>query len=597
MVRRFTTWLLLPALFLGTGCSREQQVIVLGTTDVHGSLFDHNLVYDRPHEQSLAHVATMVENIRGQQEGTVFLLDAGDILQGTPATYYANYVDTLRPHLVARAMNLLRYDAGTVGNHDIEAGPKVYRRVERQLEHPWLAANIVDTRTELCAFKPYALIERDGVRMAVIGLTTPSVPNWLPPHMWSNMRFDDMVQTAQRWVDEIRRTEKPDLIVGLFHAGHDYTYQGGSYDQHCNENASIVVAEKVAGFDLIMIGHDHDAHCRRYANPDGDSVLVLDPAAGAQYVAKATIKLKRNLFGRITSKTIEGELISTKGEEPCPSFLATLSDDLDTLKRFVAQPIGTFAQRMSSRRTYVEPTAFIDFIHRAQLEHTGADVSFVAPLSLEAAIEQGKINMGDLFKLYRFENFLYTMILYGHEIQRYLEYSAGLWFNTMTAPSDHLLRFKSDTSGRPVTDGKGGYMLASNYYNLDCAAGLRYQIDVRQPEGQRVRILGMADGRPFHPDTLYSVAINSYRGNGGGGHLTQGVGLSSEVLHRRQVASSVYDIRRIIADLIARQPSPITPESMNCWQVMPTEWTLQAGERDLGLLFPRTTNSKQNQPR
>lgn len=597
MVRRFTIWLLLSTLILSMGCSREQQVIILGTTDMHGSLFEHNLVYNRPQAHSLAHVATMVDKIRGQQEGAVFLLDAGDILQGTPATYYANYVDTLRPHIVARAMNLLRYDAGTVGNHDIEAGPKVYRRVERQFEHPWLAANIVDTRTEQCAFKPYALIERDGVRMAVIGLTTPSVPNWLPPHMWPNMRFDDMVQTAQRWVDEVHRTEQPDIVVGLFHAGHDYTYQGGSYDQHCNENASIIVAQEVAGFDLIIIGHDHDALCRRYANPQGDSVLVLDPASGGRYLARATIRLRRNLLGRVVSKSVEGELLDTEQSQPDPNFCSSLASDLDTLKRFVAQPIGTFAQRMSSRRCYVEPTAFIDFIHRAQLEHTGAEVSFVAPLSLEAAIEQGQINMGDLFKLYRFENFLYTMMLYGHEIQRYLEYCAGLWFNTMTAPDVHLLRFKTDTNGRPATDGKGAYLLASNYYNLDCAAGLRYVIDVRQPEGQRVRILGMADGRPFHPDTLYSVAINSYRGNGGGGHLTQGVGLSPEVLHRRQVASSVHDIRRIIAELIARQSGPITPRSMNCWQVVPAEWTRRAAERDLGLLFPPASTRKQNHQR
>ena len=393
-LQRVSLFILTAIIAACAACTQDDQtVVILETTDVHGSLFPIDLTEKRTQPHSLSHAATIITRERQNANQTVFLLDGGDILQGQPSTYYANYIDTLRPHLVARAMNHLRYDAGVVGNHDIEAGPTVYRRVERQLQMPWLAANIVDTRTEQCAFKPYALIERNGVRMAVIGLTTPSIPNWLPPHMWPNMRFDDMVQTAQRWVDEIRRTEKPDLVVGLFHAGHDYTYQGGTYDQHCNENASIVVAEKVAGFDLIMIGHDHDAHCRRYANPNGDSVLVLDPAAGAQYVAKATIKLKRNLLGRITSKTIEGELISTKGEEPCPNYMATFAVDLDTLNHFTAQPLGEFTRYISSGQAYFEPTAFIDFIHQMQLQITEAEVSFVAPLSKYSFISSSSLRM------------------------------------------------------------------------------------------------------------------------------------------------------------------------------------------------------------
>ena len=594
MKRKYTLLVLASALLMLAGCQRTQTVVILGTTDVHGSLFDHNLVYNRSQKYSLAHAATMIEAERAIDDHTVFLLDAGDILQGTPATYYANYVDTMRPHIVSRAMNMLRYDASTVGNHDIEAGPAVYRRVERELQHPWLAANIVDTRTEQCAFKPYALIERDGVRMAVIGLTTPSVPNWLPPHMWPNMRFDDMVQTAKRWVDEVRRTEHPDLIVGLFHAGHDYTYQGGYYEQHCNENASIIVAQQVEGFDLIIIGHDHDMLCRRYANPNGDSVLVIDPAANGRCLARATIRLRRNIFGRVKAKTVDGQLLNTEQAEPNPTFSAALSADLDTLKRFVAQSIGSFAAPMSSKRAYIEPTAFIDFIHQVQLDHTEAQVSLAAPLSFVSTIEQGPINMGDLFKLYRFENYLYTMHLYGHELQRYLEYCASLWFNTMSSPDDHLLRFKFDDNGQPIVNANGAWTLAHNYYNFDCAAGLRYQIDVRQPDGQKVRILSMADGRPFYPDTLYTVAINSYRGNGGGGHLTQGVGLSPEELHRRQIASSTHDIRHIIADFATRQHSTIVPKPMNCWQLLPTAWIKPAGERDLKLLFPPNTSNNPN---
>ena len=133
------------------------------------------------------------------------------------------------------------------------------------------------------------------------------------------------------------------------------------------------------------------------------------------------------------------------------------------------------------------------------------------------SISKGPITVGDIFKLYRFENMLYTMELSGEEIQKYLEYSYSGWFNTMKGPADMLLNWTGKNGKPTVTNGRA--WLRNQPYNFDSAAGIDYIVDVSKPAGERIKISGFTDGRPFEKNKIYKVAVNSYRGNGGGGHL------------------------------------------------------------------------------
>ena len=162
-------------------------------------------------------------------------------------------------------MNFMGYDAGTVGNHDVEAGHSVYDRLVKEYNFPLLAANAVDIKTGKPYFKPYQIIEKDGIKIAVFGLVTPAIPNWLPEELYSGIEFRDMVETAKIWMPVILK-EKPDLVVGLFHSGWDRSESEIQNQDPVNENGSAAVAYNVPGFDIIFNGHDHKLANEKFVN-------------------------------------------------------------------------------------------------------------------------------------------------------------------------------------------------------------------------------------------------------------------------------------------------------------------------------------------
>lgn len=188
--------------------------------------------------------------------------------------------------------------------------------------------------------------------------------------------------------------------------------------------------------------------------------------------------------------------------------------------------------------------------------------------------------MADMFALYKYENLLYTMRLTGREVLGHLEMSYDLWCNTMRSPEDHimLLDYNLDNDRR-----QGLKNLA---FNFDSAAGIRYTVDVTKPNGQKVHIESMADGSPFSLDSTYLVALNSYRGNGGGELLTRGAGIPLAELPGRIVASTDHDLRFHLMQLI-RDHRHVNPKPLNQWRFVPDEWARPAIERDRQLLFPK----------
>ena len=146
----------------------------------------------------MSRLSTVMNQVR-RQDPEALLLDAGDLLQGEPPTYYYNYVDTVSPHIVASAMNYLRYDAVAMGNHDIEPGHSVFSRWGRECKFPLLGANIISETTGKPYFKPYQIFRRSGLKVAVLGFTTPAIPQWVPAHLWKGLRFDDIISSARVW--------------------------------------------------------------------------------------------------------------------------------------------------------------------------------------------------------------------------------------------------------------------------------------------------------------------------------------------------------------------------------------------------------------
>ena len=184
-----------------------------------------------------------------------------------------------------------------------------------------------------------------------------------------------------------------------------------------------------------------------------------------------------------------------------------------------------------------------------------------------------------MFNLYKYENQIYVMTLTGEEIRKHLEMSYNLWVNTMTSPDDHIMLLNDDTKGDLQRYGFKNFT-----FNFDSAAGIDYEVDVTKPNGQKVRILRMSNGEPFDENKTYKVALNSYRGNGGGELLTKGAGIPREQLESRIVFRSEKDQRFYLMKEIEKA-GEMDPKANNNWRFVPEEWAVPAIERDRKLLF------------
>lgn len=544
---------------------------LIETSDVHGAFFPVDFFNNRPMEGSMARVSTYLNQLRAEVgEDAVIVLDNGDILQGQPTCYYNNYIKTDVVNVAADVINYLKYDAQTFGNHDVETGHAVYDKWIKDLKCPVLGANIINTTTGKPYTPPYTVIERRGVRVAVIGMLTPAIPCWLHESLWSGMRFDEMVSSARYWVNYVRQNERPDVVVGLFHSGWD----GGISTLHYNEDASKAVAEQVDGFDVVFFGHDHTEHF----STTEKGVICLDPSCNAQKVAHAMVTLQqRDGRWNVTEKT--GELVDVRRLEVDQHFVEHFQPAIDSTRAYVNRFIGVFMAPIRTRDCFFGSAPFTDFIHNLQLQITGADISLNAPLSFDIEIKAGDVFVRDMFKLYRFENKIYTLRMTGEEVRKLLEMSYDQWVNTMKSPDDHIMLLNDSTS-----QDLQRYGFKNLTFNFDSAAGIDYEVDVTKPDGQKVRVLRMSNGQPFDEQKSYKVVMNSYRGNGGGELLTRGAGIPKDSLPGRIISISERDQRYYMTQEIEHMVI-VTPKANNNWRFVPETWAEPALKRDRKQIF------------
>ena len=551
-----------------TAMAKQAKTVTLRlieTSDVHGAFFPYNFTERRPMEGTMARVSTYLKRQRKTYGDRLILLDNGDILQGQPTCYYTNYVKTDEPNIAAEVINYLQYDAETFGNHDVETGHAVYDKWIREVKCPMLGANIIDTKTNKPYVKPYTIIEREGVRVAILGMLTPAIPNWLHESLWTGLRFDEMLQTARHWIKILKEQEKADVIIGLFHSGWD----GGIVTPTYEEDVAKKMAETVEGFDVIFFGHDHTER-----NTTINNTLCMDPSCNAVKVAEATIQIRN---GKVISK--KGALIDVRNEAIDQQYIAHFQPQIDAIRQYVERQLGTFVSPMRSRDAFFGSAAFTDLIHQLQLDETHADISFNAPLTFNTDIKAGPIYMSDMFKLYRYENKIYVLRMTGEEVRKHLEMSYDLWVNTMKSPDDHIMMLNEGSAGDEQRRG-----FKNLTFNFDSAAGIDYVVDVTKPDGQKVRILQFSDGRPFDEKAWYKVVMNSYRGNGGGELLTHGAGIPLDSINNRIIFMSERDQRYYLTLKIERE-GKVEGKPLNNWRFIPDAWARPAIERDRKLIF------------
>ena len=561
---------------------------VIETSDVHGHFFPWDFMEKKPLKGTLARANTYITKQRKKYGDRLLLIDNGDILQGQPCIYWSNYVMPKDENLAAQVINYMKYDAETVGNHDIEPGHDVYDKWIREVRCPLLGANIVKKEQPAKeslngrpaevykGLHPYSVHYIDGVKIVIIGMLTPSIPNWLNESIWKGMEFEEMVGCAKKWIKYVKEYEQPDLIFGLFHSG----LEGGIVDQRGEENATASVAHEVPGFDIIFFGHDHQVHNTWVKNKEGKDVLIIDPSCYVRNVAEAEIELTYT-NGHLTKKDIKGEIVSVLDEAVDEQMVSHFQPQIDQVKKYVERRIGRFEHPIYTRESFFGNSAFTDLIHNLQMQITKADISFNAPLSFNTVIEAGDVTQADMFKLYRFENLLFMLRMTGEEIRKHLEYSYDMWTNTMKSPDDHALLLNDASTEDQQRTGFQYYT-----FNFDSACGIDYEVDLTKPNGQKVRILQMSNGEPFDEKKWYRVVMNSYRANGGGELLTLGAGIPKDSLESRVLYQTFRDQRHFLTEEIESMGT-VNPQPNHNWRFVPEEWVKPALKRDSLLLFGR----------
>ena len=501
----------LACLLFLTGClsAEEVTVTILATTDLHGNIYPYDYYTGKTADRGLARIATLIRQERAHAPNNI-LVDCGDTIEGTPLEYvYQHWRETgklpldmpfagapLTADPMMLAMNALDYDAMVAGNHDFNFGLPNQMAARKVARFPWISASIVtEPGAEAQPFAPWVVKTVAGVKVAVVGITTPGIPLWDPPEHYKGYRFEDGVSAARAAVEKVRAEEHPDVVIVAAHAGLGMDASKGPAPEMA-ENMMDAVAREVPGIDAIVFGHTHQSVPSLRI---GD-VLLMQPKNWGISLGRMEIRLTREGGGpwKIVSK--ESRLIPVTPETAADAKILEIGQPYHELaERYLNTRVTDAPAAMETTLSRVEDTAAIDAIQEVQMDVTHADVSFASSFNPNVHIAKGPVTVRQLAALYLYDNTLYVIQGNGRMVREALE-NAARWFLTCER------------------DCRGEKLLNEHIigYNFDMAEGVEYGIDLTKPVGQRIRDLTW-HGKPLADDQPLRIALNNHRAGGGSG--------------------------------------------------------------------------------
>ena len=542
--------LVLAWICLVQGAAGERVTVsILATTDLHGNLYPVDYYVGRPAARGLAKAASLIAEARRQNPNNL-LIDCGDTIQGSPLEYvYQRFVRSGRaplglefpggaPHAdpMMLAMNHAGYDGMVLGNHEFNFGLKNLERARSDAHFPWLSANTIGGRKP---FVPYLVKTTAGVKVAVVGITTPAVPTWEKPENIGPYKFQSPVETLRRLLPELRRRERPDVVVVAAHAGLGRDLKTGA-PRDAEGNPMYEVAVQFPDLDAIVYGHTH-SEMESYRV---GTVLLAQPRNWGMSVARIEFTLERDGSGPWKVVEKNSRLLRATESTPAdPQILEIARPYHETAERYLSTNVASSAKLLSGRLGRVEDSALVDAIQEVQLHYAKAEVSFASMFNPAITVQAGPVTVRQIAALYPYENVLYAVEGTGKMVKDALENAARFYLSCRDAACNQSPLINSQIFG----------------YNYDVAQGVSYEIDLTRPEGDRIRNLTWK-GRPLDQAQKLRIAVNNYRAAGSAGY---GMFTGAPVLWQ-----SSEEVRELMIEYFtARKRLPSEPDRN--WRVVP----------------------------
>ena len=469
--------------------------LIFSTNDTHGRLLpaEQSWSQGRPVGGAAVMAAYRRQAAETAPECPTFVVSGGDIMQGTLVSNLSDGAATIA------AFNAIGYDAAAIGNHEFDWGIDVLRERIREAEFAFLGANIFERATgdHPSWTRPWVIVEKDGVRVGFIGLTTPSTPTVTRPLNVASLRFGTIRDALDRYIPEVRAAGA-DFVVPVMHEG------GFCDDSGCRGEALDELAAVTEPFDYAVTGHTHS----RVETRVGGAPVVQQFSNSTAY---GLGRLDRDESGNVTARIIE--IRQTYADEVTPdAAVEALVRGFDAeVAHLVDRVVTTLPNPVPKPRR--GDLVLGKVIADAQRAATGTQVALMNSGGVRRPLPAGDITYELLFELQPFGNRLVTMRLSGRLLLAALEHG--------------------------MTDDGADAQLS----------GISVRYDPDAPSGSRILSAELDDGTPVVETGSYTVTANDFMATGGGGYTML---LEGEDI----VDTGIVDLDALV-EYLESQPRPL----------------------------------------
>ena len=471
------------------GIEGKNEVIIgiAATTDVHGRIYPYEYAIGEEDESvGFTKTNSVVKELR-KTNPNLLLIDIGDTVQDNNAELF----NDLEIHPMVKALNIMKYDAWILGNHEFNFKKEFIEKNIRKFKGAVISANILNEDDGSNFVLPYQIFDIEGVRVAVIGVLPPHVPKWeaSSPENFKGLKFENPLVSIERTVKEIEG--KYDVLVGAFHLDRKNT----------QDSAGILeIVKKVPKFDIVFAGHEH----ARYVL-DMEGVPIISPGSYGWGVSFGKLKLKK-INDKWKIEYVEAKNIETKNYKADEELKEQFKDVHEESLKDSNQVIGEVAESFISNvdnitgknkvttlpTSQIQDNAVIELINEVQKFYAKADVSAAAIFDPNSNLKKGIFKKKDVAFIYKYTNTLVGVNMTGENLLKYMEWSVG-YYNKIT-PGDVTISFNKDVRG----------------YNYDMFDGIQYDVDISMEPGKRIKNVTI-NGKKLEKTKNYKVAVNNYR--------------------------------------------------------------------------------------